>query len=225
MKKDAGSTKQLARPFELKELKEDGTFEGYGSVFGVVDSYADIVKKGAFKRSLKEHKSAGSMPKLLWQHRSDEPIGVYQDVAEDDHGLFVKGQLALKTARGAEAYELLKMGAIGGLSIGYMTIAYEWDEKTRVRTLTDIDLWECSLVTFPANPAAQVSGVKRTVPTERLIEHVLMRDAGLSRSQARVVITQGFKALKTKPGAGLSLQELLATCREARQRTAKLNQE
>lgn len=200
--KEATSTKHLARPFELKELKEDGSFSGYGSIFGVVDLGYDVVVKGAFTRSLKEHKTAKTMPKLLWQHDSWQPIGIYTTVNEDDKGLYVEGKLALKTVQGAEAYELLKMGAIGGLSIGYKTKTYEYDTETYVRTLTDVDLYEVSLVTFAMNPDAQVSAVKGADITERDFEQLLTRDAGFSRSQAIVIINDGFKALKTTRDAG-----------------------
>ena len=186
--KESPATKHLARPFELKELKEDGSFSGYGSVFGNVDLGSDIVEKGAFSRSLKEHKAAKTMPKLLWQHDTTQPIGIYTEMMEDEKGLYVEGQLALKTVQGAEAYELLKMGALGGLSIGYRVKTYEYDTETYIRKLTDVDLWECSLVTFAMNPEAQVSGVKGSTLTEREFEQLLTRDAGFTRSQAIVII-------------------------------------
>src|SRR5690606_21906281 len=137
--------KHLDVPFEVKEVAEDGTFTGYGSVFGVKDAYDEIVVPGAFSESIEQRK-----PALLWQHRSGEPIGVYEEVREDSVGLHLKGKLALKTARGAEAYELLKMDALSGLSIGFVTREDSFDQKTGIRTLKKVDLWEVSLVTFPA---------------------------------------------------------------------------
>ena len=151
---------RLARPFELKALGEDGSFAGYGSVFGLADDYADTVAPGAFARSLAEHARAGTQPALLWQHDSRQPIGVWSALREDRVGLQVSGRLALKTRGGAEAYELLKLGAVSGLSIGYVAVASHVDERTRQRVLIDIDLWEVSLVTFPANPQARVTAVK-----------------------------------------------------------------
>ncbi|RZI79502.1 MAG: HK97 family phage prohead protease, partial [Rubrivivax sp.] len=82
--------------FEVKAVNDDGTFEGYGSVFGVVDSYKEIVAQGAFSESLAALKAQSRMPALLWQHRSGEPIGVYTEMLEDHIGLHVKGRLALK---------------------------------------------------------------------------------------------------------------------------------
>lgn len=177
--------------FELKSINESGTFEGYGSVFGVKDSYSEIVAPGAFAETLEKHKSAGTMPALLWQHRSGEPIGVYTSMSEDSIGLKVSGQLALKTTRGAEAYELLKMGAISGLSIGFMPREDSYDKLTGITTLKKVDLWETSLVTFPANDAARVQGVKsiETIEDLKSAEQYL-RDSGLSRREAVAFIAR-----------------------------------
>ena len=155
-------------------------------MFGNVDSYKEIVAKGAFNDSLASLKSQGRMPALLWQHRSGEPIGCYTEMREDDHGLFVRGKLALKTARGAEAHELMKMKALSGLSIGFMTREDSYDKVTGIRTLNKVDLWECSIVTFPANDAARVSGVKNIESIESLSDaESFLRDAGgLSKSEA-----------------------------------------
>ena len=196
--------------FELKSIKADGTFEGYGSVFGVKDSYDEIVAPGAFADSLNTHRSAGTMPALLWQHRSGEPIGVYTSMAEDAYGLKLHGQLALKTQRGAEAYELLKMKAISGLSIGFQTREDSYDRLSGIRTLKRVDLWETSLVTFPANDAARVQGIK-TGLTIRDAEKAL-REVGFSQSDAKVIVASGFKTLTQREvdGGGDELLTVLA---------------
>lgn len=177
--------------FELKSIDESGTFDGYGSVFGVKDSYSEIVAPGAFAETLEKHKAAGTMPALLWQHRSGEPIGVYTSMSEDSIGLKVSGQLALKTSRGAEAYELLKMGAISGLSIGFMPREDSYDKLTGITTLKKVDLWETSLVTFPANDAARVQGVKSIESIEDLkTAEQYLRDSGMSRREAVAFIAR-----------------------------------
>jgi HK97 family phage prohead protease len=180
-------------PFETKAVTEDRSFEGYGSVFGVLDSYDDVVAKGAFAKSLRGGGRGGRTPALLWQHDAKTPIGVYTDMREDDTGLFVKGRFS-KTAKGDEAYELLKDGALSGLSIGFTTSKAQMDEKTGVRTLTEVDLWEVSLVTFPANQSARVTGVKAdgSLPTEREFEEFL-RDAGFTRNHAKFIISKGYR--------------------------------
>jgi HK97 family phage prohead protease len=85
-------------------------------------------------------------------------------VREDSSGLAVEGRLAIRTQDGADAYELLKMGAVTGLSIGYRTVSSRMDASSRIRTLTDVDLYEVSLVTFPANDAARIHAVKTPLP-------------------------------------------------------------
>jgi HK97 family phage prohead protease len=129
---------------------------------------------------------------LLWQHRSGEPIGIYTGVKEDTIGLHVEGKLALKTARGAEAYELLKMGAVSGLSIGFVVRDESYDRVTGVNTLKKLDLWEVSLVTFPANDAARVTDVKSAdeITTLKEAEAYLREAGGFSKSQALALIAR-----------------------------------
>jgi HK97 family phage prohead protease len=205
-------TKRIARPFELKALEQDGSFSGYGSVFGNLDSYADIVAPGAFKKTLREHKKAGTMPALLWQHKPDSPIGVYTAMKEDEQGLYVEGNLALKTPLGLTAYELLKIKAITGLSIGYETKVSTYDDKKKTRTLTEVDLWEVSLVTFPANTSAMVDSVKSDdIKTIREFEDFL-RDAGFSNARAKAIASHGFKA-QPEPRDEDELAQLLSTAK------------
>lgn len=196
---------RLDVPFKIKAVSEDGLFSGYGSVFGVIDSYKEVVAPGAFAESLSQR-----TPALLWQHRSGEPIGVYSALREDQTGLYVEGKLALKTARGAEAYELLKMGAISGLSIGFVTRDDSYDRVTGIRTLKKVDLWEISLVTFPANDAARVSGVKSIDTITSLADaEAFLRDAGgLSRREATALVSR-IKSLRGR-GDPDELGELLA---------------
>lgn len=171
----------IERPFEIKAVEDTGIFNGYGSVFGNVDSYQEIVAPGAFGESLAAWKDAGKMPPVLWQHRSGEPLGPYLDMREDTHGLFVKGQLLVDdVARAKEARALMKAKAVNGLSIGFVTREDSYDKVTGIRTLKKIDLWEVSVVTFPANPAAQISNVKSAIEAlETLAEAERhLRDAG-----------------------------------------------
>jgi len=177
---------------EIRATGDDGTVEGYGSVFGVKDSYDDVIVKGAFAESLKAHKAEGTMPAMLWQHDSGEPIGVWTDMVEDTKGLRLKGQLALETTRGKEAHALLKMGALNGLSIGFMTKDAEYDRETEIRTLKEVDLWEVSLVTFPANGKSRVTNVKAAtdeVVAPKDAERIL-RDAGFSKADATSFVSR-----------------------------------
>ena len=191
-RKDAGGGREV-RSFalQIKAAGDDGTVEGYGSVFGVRDNYDDVIAKGAFVQSLKDHKAAGTMPAMLWQHDADKPIGVWTEMVEDEKGLRIKGQLAMETVKGKEAHALLKMGALNGLSIGFMSKEWSYDRETEVRTLTAIDLWEVSLVTFPANEKARVTNVKSAdeLQAPKDAEKVL-RDAGFSKSDATAFVSR-----------------------------------
>lgn len=182
--------KQMRIVAEIK-ADEKGTIEGYGSIFGNVDSYGDVVAHGAFTRTLADAKASGRMPAMLWQHNQDEPIGVWTEMREDEKGLYVKGQIA-QTQRGREALELIKMGALSGLSIGYSTVASDYDTSKEIRVLTDLDLWEVSPVTFPANDKARITSAKRAgIKTVRDFEGFL-RDAGFSRKEAKQITAHGF---------------------------------
>ena len=184
-------TKRLDVGFELKAIGADGTVEGYGSVFGVRDNYDDVIAKGAFVQSLNDHKAAGTMPAMLWQHDADKPIGIWTEMVEDEKGLRIKGQLAMETVKGKEAHALLKMGALNGLSIGFMAKEWAYERDTEVRTLTAIDLWEVSLVTFPANEKARVTNVKSAEELQAPKDaEKALRDAGFSKSDATAFVSR-----------------------------------
>lgn len=183
--------KHLDFGFEVKAVNEDGTIEGYGSVFGVKDSYADVIQKGAFDKSIKAHKEQKSMPALLWQHDAAQPIGVWTEMSEDSNGLKLKGKLAMDTVKGKEAHALLKMGALNGLSIGFMTKQAQYDEKTEIRTLTEVEIWETSIVTFPANTKARVTHVKSADEMQTLKDaERILRDSGFSKQDALAFVSR-----------------------------------
>jgi uncharacterized protein len=182
------------------------TFSGYGAVFNNVDVYGDVIAKGAFAATLAESKTSGMWPAMLSQHggwSSEDmtPVGVWTEMKEDDHGLYVEGKLA-DTPRGRELYTLMKMQprpAINGMSIGYRPI--EWSQREKPddprRTLKKIQLVELSLVTFPANGKARVTGIKSDGSglDIRELEEAL-RDAGCSRKEAKAILSGGFKSLR-----------------------------
>lgn len=191
-RKDGPSSRQVrSYALEIRATGDDGSIEGYGSVFGVRDHYDDVIAPGAFVQSLREHKAAGSMPAMLWQHDAGSPIGVWMEMSEDKRGLKIKGQLALETVRGKEAYALLKMGALNGLSIGFISKKWEYEQESDIRTLTEVDLWEVSLVTFPANEKARITGVKSSseIGTPKDAERIL-RDAGFTKADATAYVSR-----------------------------------
>lgn len=200
----------LRIPFEIRSASDDAThtFEGYGSVFDVIDSYGDVIAKGAFKATLREWKAKKKLPKMLLQHgggffggTADDmvPIGKWEEMREDDTGLFMRGRLFdVQTDRVKATYAAIKEGELDGLSIGFRTRKFEMDEETGIRTLTDIELWETSIVTFPANDAARITGVKADIdlPTERELERWLRREAGFTEEQAKGIIAKGYRQVR-----------------------------
>ncbi len=198
-RKDAAlQHKQFA--FKADAVNDDGTFTGYGSVFGNLDSYREIVAPGAFTDSLKAIKASGDPLPALWQHMSGEPIGGYDLLEEDARGLKVSGWLLKdEIKRAAEAYALMKRRVVKGLSIGYYVLEDSWNEKDRIRTLTKLELIEISIVTFPANVEAQIDSVKSMLAKGRLptlpeFENFLC-EAGFSNSQAKAVAGHGLRKL------------------------------
>lgn len=193
-------TKHLQIPLEIKSVSETGVFSGYGSVFHNEDSYGDIVRPGAFKKSLAEWEKKGRLPPMLWQHDRYEPIGVFTKMVEDEKGLFVEGRLLIDDIPQARAaYALLKEKALGGMSIGYREILIEQDHDEKVTNLLELDLWEVSVVTFPANDEATVDSVKSALaggglPTLPEFEKFL-RDAGFSKSQSVAIASHGLRQL------------------------------
>ena len=184
---------------EIKtEGEAEGEFEGYASTFGNVDKGNDVVVNGAFRKSLRRRPY--NKVKLLYQHRTDEPIGVFKGMREDENGLYVKGQLAMGTQKGREVYELMKMGALDAMSIGFKADpkSQSYDERRRKRFLRDVDLMEVSLVTFPMNDKAVVHQVKGADRTIREWE-VLLRDVGdLSRMESKIAAKAVVDALEQR---------------------------
>lgn len=168
---------------------DDGKFEGYASVFDIVDQGMDVVAPGAFRRSL----DSGRSVKLLWQHDMGQPIGVWEEIKEDEKGLFVRGRLLNDVQQGREANALMRAGAIDSMSIGFRTKEAVAEGNGSVRRLTEIELFEVSLVTFPMLPDAQIIAVK-SIRTIRDFEKAL-RDAGFSKREAKAIAADGFKGL------------------------------
>lgn len=218
--------------FEVKAVAEAEypmSFEGYGSVFDTVDSYADTIVKGAFKSTLKEWKAQQKLPKMLLQHggggmfaqNADDlvPIGKWDEMREDDHGLWMRGHLFdVGTDRIKATYAAMQAGELDGLSIGFRTRKSKMDEETGIRTLTDIQLFEVSLVTFPANDPARLTDVRAELPEEREFEEWLRRDAGLTRGEAKRVVATCYRRLRDagdSPTPGIAGRHAVGIEREA----------
>jgi uncharacterized protein len=190
-------TKDFA--MQVKAVTDEGSFEGYGSIFGNVDSYGEKVMPGAFAESLARHKREGTKPLMLWQHDSWSPIGVWDDLAEDGKGLRVVGRLLKGVSKADEAQILLKAGALQGLSIGYREIEVEPDGNERL--LKKLDLIR----------RARVEAVK----SERMEEFArrlrdgdpmpikefedILREAGVPKAMAVQIASVGYaKAIRSE---------------------------
>ena len=186
--------------FEIKAVSDDGLFSGYASVFDNVDSYGDIVRKGAFVESISEWEAKGKMPPILWNHDPSDPIGIYTKMQEDGKGLYVEGKLLIDDVpRAKQTHALMKAGVIDGLSIGYRVKEYLYNVDEEVTDLIKLSLREVSIVTFPANPETRIEAVKSRLdagelPTLPEFEKFL-REAGFSKSQATAIAGHGLRKL------------------------------
>lgn len=234
-------TKDFA--LKLKAVDDEtGTVEGYASVFGVRDSFNEVVMPGAFAESLARHKREGTSPLMLWQHDPWEPIGVWSDLAEDGKGLFNKGRLLLgqNVPIADKCYSLLKAEALWGESIGYREVDVEPAKDGEPRKLIKLDLVEISIVSFPANRRATVEAVKgeqswgklellarklrdgEPLPTKEFED--ILREAGVPKSMATQIASVGYaKAIRSESegneakaeAAVTSAQQALAALRGA----------
>lgn len=130
----------------------DGRFSGYASVFGRLDGGGDIVMPGAFSRSLAKRRDR---IRMLFQHDPKEPVGSWEAIGEDAHGLFVAGRLVPGVPRADALRRLIEDGALDGLSIGFRTVKATRDGGNR--KLWQIDLFEISIVTFPMMEDARIA--------------------------------------------------------------------
>lgn len=210
---------------------QTGAFTGYGAVFGNLDSYGDVIQKGAFKDSLKEWKREKKLPPMLVQHggwmmtdMDALPIGKWEEMEEDDTGLKVGGRLInLDTERGKSIYGAMKEGVLDGMSIGYRVKEFSYGTKPEEprRTLKKIELVEVSVVTFPANGKARVDAIKAAAQDftsgnvammKRHVEENL-RDAGFSGSEAKAAASAMASKIGAMREAGTGLDELVQLMR------------
>ena len=165
---------------------EEGSIEGYASVFGGVDSYGDTIEKTAFDNVIK----SGQKPLMFYQHnRWSLPIGVWESLSVDEKGLKVKGRLNLELAEAREVYS-----ALNGMSIGFRMKDkdYEYDDEDICHIKNISELLEISIVNFPADKAAQIDSVKSEeldgLHDIRDCEHYL-RELGISKKMAQKLIS------------------------------------
>ncbi|HCU1844275.1 HK97 family phage prohead protease [Acinetobacter baumannii] len=188
--------------FKMQEqtVQEDGFFSGYLAVFNNIDSHGDVIRKGAFLKTIEEWNSKGKYPAIFWNHDPDEPIGVFTLMREDEKGLYVEGCLLISDiVRAKSTYALMKVKAIDGMSIGYITIQATHDPQTMIRELLELELVEGSIVAFPSNPETLISSVKSKLQDGELPSlpefEKFLRESGFSKTQATVIASKGLRHL------------------------------
>lgn len=172
-------------------------FEGYGNVFNVRDYSGHITLKGAFEKSIQRHAASGVPLPMLWNHDQGNQIGSWVEMYEDDYGLYMKGRLTKGVQQAETVYKLMKGGDLSGLSIGVWAKQKQMQDGSLM--LIELDLFETSVVSIPANYQSRVTLVKsmlnnNELPTISQVEKAL-REIGFSRSQAKVLLSLGYKGL------------------------------
>lgn len=207
--------KNVGIPLEVKEIGDDFVhLEGFASTFGNVDRVGDIVAKGAFTNTLTKR-----MPKLLNQHNMDQPIGVVDSAFEVEEGLRIKARMPKGNRMVMDLLPLLTMGAIRDFSIGFNVVDSE-STSDGVRTIKEIDLWEVSLVTIPANPEARITGVKK-IDDEKMVDaekaesintkkefEATLKETGSFTRKATVILASRFNEISAQgdPAAKKAVQ-------------------
>jgi HK97 family phage prohead protease len=177
----------LASPFEIKSISDQGALEGVAAGIGNVDAGGDVIMPGAFAGALAKRGTA-PIPMLLY-HDHKQAVGAWTDVRETSEGLTATGRIAIETKAGADAYQLVKQGAVRGLSVGYNTLRKTFAGNTR--QLHEVNLHEISLVPIGMNDRALVRSVKSITSINALRE--LLQDAGFSGREAKAMAGVAWK--------------------------------
>lgn len=195
MTKEACEKGFIEVPFtiETKQDSEDGKFyefSGYAATFGNIDKVDDICVKGCFADSIQKKKDKGEKLIILWQHQRDMPLGVYFEFEEDDKGLFVKGRMPkADTFVNGRVWPQMQVGSIGKMSIGFFIIEREFNEEG-IRLLKELDLFEVSLVTIPANDEAVITDMKSLEEVESIKDvESYLKEKGVSVRESKKLIS------------------------------------
>ena len=157
----------MAKEFQKRDLNfrasvnDEGIFEGYLSTYDDVDSYGTYFIPGAWDKSIERFNSGEVIP-VLWSHDRSKPIGKFTELKSDDKGLWGRGKLTLEDPQAKIAYAHMKDGSVMGLSVGF---EMDYDNVIYNRMLdalgiAEADLFECSVVVFPANSNAKITNYK-----------------------------------------------------------------
>ncbi|MCK4828917.1 HK97 family phage prohead protease [bacterium] len=182
-----------SREGEIRSVGDDGTFEGYLTVWGVTDDYNSQFQKGAFKKTIQER---SSKVKIFYDHA--HLVGSSLELREDDHGLFGKGKLNLSVDKAQEAFTFMKDGTLEGLSFGFRTIKDQWIDG--IRQIKEAQLYEYGPVVFPASEAALITDVRSQEFSETLSEDELRRKRWVLRDALDTTLDDIWWAEDTDSG-------------------------
>lgn len=189
--------------FKFDEARK-GFFSGYASKFNGVDSYGDTILPGAYAQTLSNRQRPIQM---RWNHFGPV-IGKWTKAVEDDHGLYVEGELTPGHSVADDVYALMKHGAVNGLSIGFRIPPGGSAKDGKLRQLKRIDLVEISVVEEPADLGARIGDVKSAIgdiESLKQAEAFLRDGCGLSWTAATALVSQ-IKSLALRDGAAEETQ-------------------
>lgn len=198
---------------KFEKVSDQGIISGYITKFGVVDSYGTATAKGCFKSTI-ARMEAGEVIPVLWQHDPHEPIGKFLSIKDDDVGTYAVIQLDLNVARAREAFSLIKNDIISGLSIGGYIIETEVNEETQVLIMTDIELFETSVVTFPACDEARIDDCRSNSLNIRDMEHAFRKSGMFSQTDSKKLAKYFYNFLKTEQMKEPEKQEIVTESQE-----------
>lgn len=190
--------------FDETEIKftgdgKQGIFEGYASVFNNTDSDGDIILPGAFKSALSSQTRKVAM---FFNHKTWElPVGKWDSIAEDEKGLYVRGQLTPGHSGATDLRAAMQHGTVEGMSVGFSVNKDDYSVGTSGRIFKNIPLLsEISVCTFPANELAGVAAMKSVdgIETIRDVESWLRDSVGLTKSQAVGFISRFKSAIRSE---------------------------
>jgi len=181
--------------FEILDHKADGSgnlvITGYGAVFGNVDSYGDVIEKGAFSDTLIDRKDRIA---FCYQHDIWNPIGKIIDIYEDEKGLFLKVMIS---SAEEDIQTKIKEDILKEMSIGYRTMqeAKEQRGEIEVNVLKTIKLFEVSIVTVAANPLAVIDSMKSDEEKQGYIKKEFERIISIVRNEKITFELEKLKSL------------------------------
>lgn len=183
---------------KFEKVSDEGVISGYITKFGEIDSYGTCTVKGCFSSAMKRLAEGETIP-VLWQHDTHEPIGKFQSMKDDEKGCYAEIQLDLNVERAREAFSLAKNKIISGLSIGGVINKTVWDDVNKVLMMTDIDLYETSVVTFPACDTARIDDCRSSTVNIREMEHAFRKSGIFSQTDSKKLAKFFCEILKSKP--------------------------